>query len=184
MALKMKRTKRMAVVVDPSVCQGCHSCELECAVAHSAAKSVYGAALAGERPGFRIHVESYEGKGVPVNCRHCEVAACMIACPTNAIYRNGPDEPVLIEDRRCIGCLMCVHACPFGVISVRLEHKGVMKCDLCIERLDEGLEPACVVACPTRALAYAEDEESNRSKRQRAAQRLMAARPDDAEGSR
>jgi Fe-S-cluster-containing dehydrogenase component len=75
----------------------------------------------------------------------------------------------------CIGCHMCVQACPFGVIAVREDGKGVLKCDLCIERLREGQEPACVSSCPTKALLFVEETESNKTKRQRLARQLVVA---------
>ena len=70
---------------------------------------------------------------------------------------------------------MCVQACPFGVITMSSEGKGVLKCDLCIERLARGLEPACVSSCPTHALAFEEDNRSTRAKRQLAAEKMAAA---------
>jgi formate dehydrogenase iron-sulfur subunit len=71
---------------------------------------------------------------------------------------------------------MCVQACPFGVISLRVNGKGVLKCDLCAERLAAGAEPACVVACPTRALVALEEADVNRAKRRQTAVALVASR--------
>jgi Fe-S-cluster-containing dehydrogenase component len=82
---------------------------------------------------------------------------------------------VLFDEQRCIGCKMCVQACPFGVITMRPDKKGVLKCDLCVERLARGEEPACVGACPTRALIFGDEQKAGRRKRRKAAERLVRA---------
>ena len=170
------------IAVDIEKCMGCRSCEFACAVAHSSSKEMEIIVMEGERPGYRINVEAYGRNAVPVNCNHCEQAACLLACPTGAIYRNGEKEPVLFESERCISCRMCVQACPFGVITISPAGKGVLKCDLCIERLATGLEPACVTHCPTRALRFIEEEEANKTKRRKTAERLVMAQQAKEEG--
>jgi carbon-monoxide dehydrogenase iron sulfur subunit len=163
------------IVVDVEKCMGCRSCEFACAVAHSSAKDINTIVIKGERPGYRINIEAYGRNAVPIHCNHCEEAACMLACPTGAIYRESEKGPVLFKSERCISCKMCVHACPFGVITISPEGKGVLKCDLCIDRLAKGQEPACVASCPTGALRYIEEEVANKEKRQKAAERIVLA---------
>ena len=160
-------------------CMACKNCELACAIAHSESKELYAAILSGEKPGHRISVEAYGRKAVPVNCNHCEEAACVMACPTGAVHRERPGEPVIVDNERCIGCRMCVMACPFGVITVSPDGKGVLKCDLCMERLAEGKEPACVEACPTSALVFIDEGEANTAKRKKVAERMVAAQEAD-----
>jgi carbon-monoxide dehydrogenase iron sulfur subunit len=104
-----------------------------------------------------------------------------LACPTGAVKRNAEGKPVLVEDERCIGCSMCVQACPFGVIALRPDGKIAFKCDLCISRLADGLEPACVSSCPTKALMLQDDELSNKDKRKAAVQKLAEAQEAGAE---
>jgi len=99
----------------------------------------------------------------------------MMVCPTGAIHREGENEPVLFDHTRCIGCKMCVQACPFGMITMRLDGKGVLKCDLCVERLAKGQEPACVVACPTGALVFGDEEQLAQMKRRKTAGRMVSA---------
>jgi carbon-monoxide dehydrogenase iron sulfur subunit len=164
-------------------CQGCHTCELACAIAHSAAGELVAIAAAGEKPGYRIHVEHYGPRPIPLSCQHCEEAACALACPTGAVRRLAPGKPVLMDDAKCIGCSMCVQACPFGVMSMRPGGKVAFKCDLCIARLAQGLAPACVSSCPTRALSLEDEPGSNKEKRRAAVQRLAAAQAAAGEAS-
>ena len=176
-------------------CMGCHTCELACAIAHSSAaktadeagmaavdpalaafgSDVVTIAAAGEKPGYRIHVEHYGPKAIPLSCQHCEEAACQLSCPTGAVKRLAPGKPVLMDEAKCIGCSMCVQACPFGVMAMRPGGKVAFKCDLCITRLARGLRPACESSCPTRALSVEEEEASSKDKRLAAVERLASA---------
>ena len=163
------------IVVRVDRCLGCKSCEIACAIAHSSTKDLNSLVSLAEKPGYRIYVEAYEHTAIPVHCNHCDDAPCILACPTGAIHREGEKGPVLLDNNRCIGCKMCVQACPFGVITSRIEGNGVLKCDLCVERLAEGQEPACVAACPTHALIFCDEETGNRAKRLKTAGRLVSA---------
>lgn len=163
------------IVVNIEKCMGCHSCELACAVSHSKAGTLAEMIQNGERPGSRIVIEAIDRKPVPVNCSHCETALCMIVCPSGAIQRKGDKEPVIIDPEKCIGCRLCVQACPFGMVILNPEGKGVIKCDLCIERLEDGKEPACVSACPASALRYLEGNEAGKVKRKNWASYLVMA---------
>jgi carbon-monoxide dehydrogenase iron sulfur subunit len=162
-------------------CVGCHTCELACAIAHSRSQDIETMIMQGENPGYRIHVEAYGPRSIPISCQHCEEAACALACPTGAVKRLAQGKPVLVEEERCIGCSMCVQACPFGVIALRPDGKAAFKCDLCISRLAQGLDPACVSSCPTKALVLEEDESANKDKRKAAVQKLAEAQAAGAE---
>ncbi len=86
-------------------------------------------------------------------CMHCEDAPCMNVCTTGALGRDTATNGVVWEKQKCIGCKLCVSACPFGNISYDVETKRVLKCDLC-----KG-EPACAKACPNGAIEYKEASE-------------------------
>jgi carbon-monoxide dehydrogenase iron sulfur subunit len=158
-----------------SRCLGCHTCELNCAIAHSTSGDLVAIVAAGEKPGYRIHVEHYGPKAIPLSCQHCEEAACVLACPTGAVHRYSPGKPVLVEEQKCIGCSMCVQACPFGVMAMNPGGRVAFKCDLCIARLAKGLEPACVSSCPTRALGLEDEPAANKEKRRAAVERMATA---------
>lgn len=142
------------IVVDVEKCLSCKSCELECAVAHSKSKDLLKTLKEIPLPQSRVNVEGLGDISMPMQCRHCEDAPCVTVCPTKAIKKLGIEEPVLVEDKLCIGCKLCVLVCPFGVLKMNKEGKIAIKCDLCIERTKKGEEPACVKACPTGAIQY------------------------------
>jgi len=164
---------KKAIVVNVDRCLGCRSCQIACAVAHSASKTLVGALAEEPRPVPRVTVEAVEGLAVPLQCRHCEDAPCVMVCPTEAIHRPAPEGPVLVDQERCIGCKFCLMACPFGVIKMSRHGTAIIKCDLCFERLKRGELPACVEACPVRALEFREVEEVLAEKRKAAARKIV-----------
>ena len=94
-----------------------------------------------------------------------------------ALGRLDPEAPVLVDQGKCIGCEFCVQVCPFGVIRVASDGKAIIKCDLCVSRLAQGLEPACVASCPVRALAFEETKEEAARKRLQTALHLAGGEP-------
>ena len=96
-------------------------------------------------------------------------------CPTGALQKPDPEAPVTTRPELCIGCKSCLLVCPFGVISLSAEGKAVIKCDLCWERLEQGQQPACVDACPTRALRLQDVEEIAAARRSQAAREIAVA---------
>jgi len=138
-------------------CLGCHSCELACAVEHSRSKILSEAIKESPPPGYRVSVIGVDGAVGPLQCRHCDDAACVMVCPSGALVKSE-EGPVFLNYSLCVGCQLCVIACPFGVIYSDREGKAVIKCDLCRERLGREEDPACVTACPTGALRFEEPE--------------------------
>jgi len=171
---KSKASGRM-IVCRIERCMGCRSCEIACALAHAASDNLYDAILEQPQPQRRVRVEPAGAGACPMQCQHCEDAPCLEACPSGALRRATENGPVLVDAERCIGCKFCVMACPFGAIEMSRDGRAVVKCDLCIKRTQAGEEPACVSACPTRALAFVDIDEYNRRKRRAAAEMLQAA---------
>jgi Fe-S-cluster-containing hydrogenase component 2 len=148
------------ILVNPERCVGCHTCELACAVAHTEADTVLGAVLSGEKlqPRNSVVQVAVEPGGQVVKlstqCRQCEDAPCVRVCPTGATYRT--ETYTEVDQRLCIACRLCTMVCPFGAIRVITakvagrEKRAAVKCDLCIDRPGG---PACVEACPTKALS-------------------------------
>lgn len=159
---------RYGMVIDLQRCIGCHTCTMSCKAANATQRGmVWGRVLkyeTGKYPNSQLHF-------LPVLCMHCELPECEAVCPTGATQRRE-DGIVIIDEAQCIGCRYCMVACPYAAryfydktyyqylqqatpyeaINQADRHTGtVMKCDFCHDRLEEGLEPACVIACPTGA---------------------------------
>ncbi len=135
-------------------CIGCHLCEVGCITEHSVTKDPVKAFMhETERPIARCTVEELDGGVVSISttCRHCDAPDCLQACISGAIQKQA-DGRVLIDTAKCVGCWSCVMACPFGAVQRNLKKKKANKCDLCPDRD----LPACVSACPNRALVYRE----------------------------
>jgi len=135
-------------------CQGCRSCQLACAVAHSRSRNLFMAVSETPAPRYRLYIERGDGLSVPLTCRHCDPAPCLEACIAGALYRDERGA-VRRREEACVGCWTCLMVCPYGVVGREKERKVAVKCDRCPD-LDQ---PACVTACPTGALVYAEAEE-------------------------
>jgi anaerobic carbon-monoxide dehydrogenase iron sulfur subunit len=155
------------IVVNINTCIGCHTCALSCAVAHSKSKELNKAIYEKDKPYSRLSVEKIEDKTLPIQCRHCEDAPCIAVCPSKAISRKNEKSPVTLDNAKCIGCHACILICPFGVIKKGPDGKSLIKCDLCIERLEEGKNPACVESCPTKSIKFTSVEKVNAEKKKK-----------------
>ncbi|HJW91416.1 MAG TPA: 4Fe-4S dicluster domain-containing protein [Anaerolineales bacterium] len=151
--------KRIFVRTD--LCTACKTCELACAVEHSQARSIFASPFERPIPMHRLFVEAADGHKVPVLCRQCEDAPCAAACISGALFHDPQTGTVLCDWSRCIGCWTCVMVCPYGVIGRQLELGKAVKCDLCVGRD----VPACVSACPTKALSFEEVDQFSKDKR-------------------
>ncbi len=172
------------VIIHPERCVGCLQCMLACAVAHSASRNLAGALQEEPRPRPRIHVGvTPSGRGFPNRCRHCDPAPCMAACLPGAIFRDPTTATVLIDPDRCIACASCAMACPFGVLRFHPTFQAppgkevAVKCDNCDQRQAQGLPPACVEACLTRALTFEEPDQALKRQTDRISRLVLEAVP-------
>jgi anaerobic dimethyl sulfoxide reductase subunit B (iron-sulfur subunit) len=90
-----------------------------------------------------------------LSCMHCEQPACVDACPTRAM-RKRDDGTVAVDAERCIGCRYCEWVCPYGAPRYDAGAGRMSKCDFCQDERQAGRPPACVAACPMRALEFGE----------------------------
>lgn len=148
------------------------SCYIACAVEHSLTKNLNTSIREVPRSLPRIKIVPALGYNVPVRCMHCEKPPCVEVCPTEALVRT-PEGPVLLRKEACIGCKGCILACPYGAITLSTAEKVVSKCDFCIERTGKGLLPACVEACPTKALKYGRVDDVLREVHEKKARELV-----------
>lgn len=129
------------LVIRPTECVMCRNCEMACSYYHAGAPTPVGPHV--------IEVRRHQTVPVPLTCFQCDDAACVKACPVEAIERN-PQTNALVVNNRCIGCKACVYACPFGAMYFWDDAATALKCDLC-----DG-NPTCAAFCPTEALTWVE----------------------------
>jgi formate dehydrogenase iron-sulfur subunit len=163
-----------AVLVDLNRCVGCRSCQVACKAWHDNPGESTQCSGSYENPPQLSgdtwtlikfdEVEDDAGKLHWVftkrQCMHCQHPACVSACPVTALHKRD-DGPVVYDAEKCIGCRYCMMACPFHIPKIHWDRSLplIKKCDFCADRIDEGLEPACVKACPTDALVFGERDE-------------------------
>ncbi|MFN2576591.1 MAG: 4Fe-4S dicluster domain-containing protein [Pyrinomonadaceae bacterium] len=137
-----------AKVIDHTRCIGCHACTTACKSENVVPIGV-----------TRTYVKHVDVGVFPqvrrahqvTRCNQCAHAPCVVACPTAAMFKRA-DGIVDFDKSICIGCKACMAACPYDAIFINPEDHSAEKCNFCAHRLDVGLEPACVVVCPTQAI--------------------------------
>ena len=97
---------------------------------------------------------------ISISCNHCADPACVKVCPTGAMHQDGMNL-VSVNSKMCIGCGYCAFSCPYRAPKVNRAQGYSAKCDACKSRLNEGLQPVCVEACPVRALDFGDVIELN-----------------------
>jgi Fe-S-cluster-containing dehydrogenase component/formate-dependent nitrite reductase membrane component NrfD len=139
---------RYGFVIDQTRCIGCHACTVACKEENGVPLGVFRTWVKyvekGEYPHTRRHF-------AVLRCNHCDQAPCVTICPTVALYRR-PDGIVDFDGARCIGCKSCMQACPYDALYVDPATRTAAKCHFCAHRIEVGLEPACVIVCPERAI--------------------------------
>ncbi len=129
-------------------CVGCHSCEVACAE-QNATPAELGWRRVGELEGGTY--PETRRFSLSAACNHCLEPTCLSGCPTQA-YEKLANGIVVHHQDECIGCQYCIWNCPYEVPVFDPVRRIVSKCDMCRPRLEEGQSPACVLACPTRAI--------------------------------
>ncbi len=95
-----------------------------------------------------------------LRCNHCADAPCTEICPVTALY-SRPDGIVDFDNDRCIGCKACMQACPYDALYIHPDDHTAAKCNFCSHRVDLGLQPACVVACPEQAIVVGDLQDAS-----------------------
>jgi len=157
----MTEIKHKTFLFDATRCIDCRACMVACSVENKIPMNktriwVAGIGLKGEYPNL-------ERASMVYHCMHCNEPDCLSACPVGA-YSKRLDGPVVYNPKKCIGCRYCMNACPFGVPHFDwdkglIEGAFIDKCTMCPQRIDIGLEPACVATCPTEALKFGERDD-------------------------
>ncbi len=165
----------LGMVIDLHKCVGCHTCSVSCKSANNIPNGIWWNRVitdGGDYPDTsREEAGSYCIQHFPISCQHCENPACVKVCPVGATYKDPATGVVRQDYDKCIGCRMCMSACPYtGVRSFNWEEPKysmnhavgdgaspehqkhtVEKCTFCYQRTSEGNDPACMELCPARA---------------------------------
>jgi Fe-S-cluster-containing dehydrogenase component len=136
--------KRIYLNLD--LCCGCRSCSAACAYSHHLQSNLGHSKLADQAE-------------LPLHCMQCETPACALACPNEAMKKQE-NGLVLRSHFKCVCCLSCMLACPFGVIKMDLSKHLLPKCDLCLDRLNKNEIPRCVATCTSGALSFVDVDEA------------------------
>ena len=153
---------------DPGRCVQCHACEMACKALHRVERGVRWRRVVGIWRGTFPAVAS---RSVSFSCLHCGNPPCVAACPQGAIRKRPEDGIVVVDQGKCFGCHLCLMACPFGVPQFGADGK-MQKCDLCVDLVAQGKEPACVATCPAGALRFGTLPELSEQAARRSAQRI------------
>jgi len=143
--------KKYAMVIDTDRCICCHGCTIACHSENNVPDGKYRSWVKkiakGRYPDTSFHF-------LPRLCNNCEDAPCLNLCPTGATYRTLEDGVVHVDRDICVGCHVCIDACPYGSRFFNPITNTADKCDFCYHRITAGVEPACVTACTGRARIF------------------------------
>lgn len=140
---------------DMTRCIGCRACQIACKDKNRLDVGVVLRNAKTYECGTFPKVEMFN---YSASCNHCSNPACVAVCPVGAMYK-AEDGTVIHDDAACIGCQACVGACPYEVPQYDEVAKIVKKCDACAYLRAQGKNPACVDACPNRALEFGDIDE-------------------------
>lgn len=145
------RNKQHGFFFTADNCIGCHACEAACSEkndnpGHIAFRSV-GYVEGGTYP-------DYKRLNISMACNHCDDPVCLKGCPTNAYTKHTEYGAVLQDPETCFGCGYCTWVCPYNAPQLDPIKGQVSKCNMCVDRLEVGLKPACVSACLGNALDF------------------------------
>ncbi len=132
------------LLLQPELCVGCKSCELACSLKHGNFFSPVKSCISVLTSPLKF--------SVPLTCLQCDDPACAKVCVTDALHKNPKTGVIEYEANKCIGCRLCVSACPFGNITYNKDTSKVIKCDVC------GGDPECAKFCPTGAISWVTED--------------------------
>src|SRR5215470_1976724 len=163
----LRKLPTVAKYIDTSTCIGCKACEVACQewndlpIAATEQTGTY-QTMPTMRANYWNLIQFREvttSRGLEWllrkdQCMHCDDPGCLRACPAPGAIVQYENGIVDVNPERCIGCGMCETGCPFDVPRYHEKTAKMSKCTLCVDRVEVGLEPACIKACPTGCLHF------------------------------
>lgn len=140
-------------LLDYKRCIECRACEAACKQWNNLEPGIQFRKVRTYATGSFPNVRSL---ALSLACNHCDRPLCLLACPVKAIYRRQQNGAVIIDQEKCVGCRFCQKFCPYGAPVFNERTGKMMKCTMCYDRLEMGLQPACATLCPTGALQFHE----------------------------
>ncbi|MGE4423140.1 MAG: DMSO/selenate family reductase complex B subunit [Pseudodesulfovibrio sp.] len=156
--------KRPAFYIDTTRCTGCKTCMIACIDKHDLPEGVLWRRVTEYVGGDWVtrtdgtYTQNIFAYYLSIGCNHCENPICVRSCPTTAMHKDE-NGIVSVDHDKCVGCRYCEWGCPYSAPQFNPELGKMTKCDFCRDYLEQGLDPACVAACPNRALHYGEHDE-------------------------
>ncbi|SCY49322.1 4Fe-4S dicluster domain-containing protein [Desulfoluna spongiiphila] len=157
-APKKRPDGQWTMVVDSALCTGCNACMVACKLQHNTEKGKFNTHVVEEEKGTFPHASLGFS---PTLCHHCDDAPCVKACPTGASAKD-PCGAVTMDWSLCNGCGSCLPTCPHNArfADSRFGNRAD-KCDLCLDRISQGLQPACVENCASGARTFGRSDGPN-----------------------
>jgi len=170
--------------IDTTTCIGCKACEAACQewndlrTVHTVQDGTYQTLPTLDADFWnliRFNERNADDGGVmwlmrKDQCMHCAEPGCLAACPSDGAIVQYTNGIVDFQQDKCIGCGYCITGCPFNIPKFNPQTKKMFKCTLCNDRVSQGLEPACIKACPTGCLHFGTKEDMSALAETRAAQ--------------
>jgi molybdopterin-containing oxidoreductase family iron-sulfur binding subunit len=173
------------MVIDKQRCIACTTCALACKIENNLPDSIWYNSIKNvggeERDSPEGTYPNLKMSTYTLACQHCAAPACIAVCPVEAIIKRESDGLVVQDNENCIGCKLCVDACPYAGVRTFIEDEPIYhvdfavgdvdapshtintveKCTFCIHRVDRGEQPACIEVCPGRARSFGDLNDPN-----------------------